>query len=180
MDEQRFVSPIDENDVPKVENAIAVGEDLRFQERWWKFERIVWAFFLLVLIADVLGVFGEGWLAKAECHEKNSGIDLWYDRVERTSSPDTLRVRFRPEAVANAKAQLFVSESLVKQLGAQRITPQPESSTVGADGIRYTFPASGAGGEVQIEIQPPAPGVRNFTMQVPGMQAVTERVVVMP
>lgn len=180
MADERLVSPVDDNDVPKVDDAIAVGEDLGFQERWWKFERVIWMFFLLVLIADALGVFGEGWLAKAEAHANGSGLDVWYERVERASSPSTMRVKFRPDAIVNGQAQLYVSGSVVKELGAQRIAPQPERSAVGEGGITYTFPAGEGAAEVEIQMQPPGPGVRQFTVQVPGKQPVTERVVVMP
>ncbi len=178
---QKLIDPVNDDQVPKVDNAVSVGEDLKFQERWWTFERVVWIFFLLVLVADALGVFGRGWLAKAEDHRAASGIDIFYERVERAETPSVMRVALRPDAVVNGKAQLFVSESVVKKLGAQRIAPQPESSAIGNGGITYTFAVDPAKpGDVEIGMQPEAPGVVHFTVQVPGKEAVTERVVVMP
>jgi hypothetical protein len=168
---EKLVDPVNDEQVPQVDNAVSVGEDLKFQERWWKFERAVWIFYLLVL----------GWLAKAEDHRPGSGIDLFYERVERAETPSVLRVAFRPDAVVDGKARLFVSESVVKTLGAQRIAPEPESSAIGNGGITYTFPADAAKpGDVQIGMQPEAPGVSQFTVRVPGKEAVTKRVVVMP
>lgn len=178
---ERLVDPVNDDQVPRVDNAVSVGEDLRFQERWWRFERVVWIFFLLVLVADALGVFGRGWLAKAQDHRTGSGFDLFYERVERAETSSILRVNFRPDAVVNGKAQLFVSDSVVKKLGAQRIAPEPESSVIGNGGITYTFPVDAAKpGDVQIDMQPQAPGIAHFTVQVPGREPVTERVVVMP
>ncbi len=178
---EKLSDPVNDDQVPRVDNAVSVGEDLKFQERWWTFERVVWIFFLLVLVADALGAFGRGWLAKAEEHRPGSGIDIFYERVERSETPSVLRVAFRPDAVVNGKAQLFVSESVVKKLGAQRIAPEPESSAIGNGGITYTFAADAAKpGDVEIGMQPEAPGVARFTVQVPGKEAVTERVVVMP
>ena len=180
MANERLIDPVNDDAVPKVDNAVSVGEDLKFQERWWKFERFVWLLFLLALIADVLGLFGEGWLAKAEAHQDGSAMDMWYERVERTSTPSILRIKFRPEAAENGAVQLFVSESVVKGLGAERVVPQPEKSVVGNGGITYTFPVTGGPMEMEIQLEPTAPGVRSFTVGVPGKQAVTERVVVMP
>ena len=54
-----------EDTVQKINNELAVGEDLEFQRKWWKVERGIWIFFLLLIIADLLGAFGRGWLAKA-------------------------------------------------------------------------------------------------------------------
>lgn len=178
---EKLIDPVNDDAVPQVDNAVSVGEDLKFQERWWRFERVAWLFFLLVLAADALGLFGRGWLAKAEDHRAGSGIDVFYERVARAETPTVLRVSFRPDAVVNGKAQLFVSESVVKKLGAQRIAPQPESSVLGNGGITYTFPSDATHpGDVQIGMEPEAPGVAHFTVQVPGREAVTERVVVMP
>ncbi len=178
---EKLIDPVNDDQVPRVDNAVSVGEDLHFQERWWKFERVIWIFFLLVLVADALGAFGRGWLAKAEDHKPGSGMDVFYERVERAETPSVLRVALRPDAVVNGKAQLFVSESLVKKLGAQRVAPEPESSAIGNGGITYTFPVDPAKpGDVQFGLQPEAPGIAHFTVQVPGKEPVTKRVVVMP
>jgi hypothetical protein len=106
---------------------------------------------------------------------------LFYERVERAETPSNLRIGFRPDAVVNGKAQLFISESVVKKLGAERIAPQPESSALGNGGITYTFRADPQKpGDVQIAMQPEAPGIEHFTVQVPGKEPVTKTVVVMP
>jgi hypothetical protein len=180
MAEQRLTNPVSGDEVPKVDNAVSIGEDLQFQERWWKFERLVWGFFVLVLLADVLGLFGRGWLAKAQLKEPNSGMVVDYERVERASTPSIMRIDFGPDAVVNHQLQLFVSESLVKELGTQRVVPQPEHSSIGDDGITYTFPAQGGKTEVQFALESSFPGVHRFTLQVPGKKAVGARVVVMP
>ncbi len=51
-----------EDTVPKVDNEVAVGEDLPFQRKWWKFENAVWIVFSIVILLDLLGVFGRGYL----------------------------------------------------------------------------------------------------------------------
>ena len=52
--------------IPRVDDAVSVGEDLDFQRRWWRFEKAAWLLLAVVLIADALGAFGRGWLAQAE------------------------------------------------------------------------------------------------------------------
>ena len=157
-----------------------MGEDLQFQERWWKLERLIWSFFVLVLLADVLGVFGRGWLAKATLAEPDSGIIVDYERVERASTPSIMTIKVLPEGVSDGMLQLFVSDSVVKQLGAQRIAPQPERSVIGNGGITYFFPVSGANPDVQIALEPSFPGYRGFTLQVVGKKAIGAHIVVVP
>jgi hypothetical protein len=180
MSSKALLDPVRETDVPKVDNAIAVGEDLKFQERWWTLERIVWSFFVLILIADVLGVFGEGWLAKTQINQPGSGMFVKYDRVQRTGTPSKVAIQFGPDAVVDGKVRLFASDSIVKDLGAQRVIPQPETSAVAQNGLIYTFPSGNPPGEVDFELQPGFPGVRTFRLQVIGKPAISARVVVMP
>jgi hypothetical protein len=177
---QSFTDPVSGNEVPKIDDAVAIGEDLKFQERWWKFEHVVWWFFLLILLADVFGVFGRGWAAKAKLMEPKSGMFVDYERVERASTPSIMKIQFGPDSVVNGQIQLFASESLVKELGTQRVVPQPEHSVIGNGGITYTFPAQGGVQDVQLQLEPSFPGVHKFTLQVPGKQAVGGRVLVVP
>jgi hypothetical protein len=176
----RFMDPVRGDEVAKVDGAVAVGEDLAFQERWWTFEKIVWSFFLLVLLADVLGVFGAGWFAHTEIADAGSGMHVQYDRVARTGTPNMLAIQFGTDAAVDGKVQLIVSDSIVKALGAQRVIPQPESSTITAGGMLYNFPSGTPPGEVDFELQPAAPGIYSLTLQVRGHAAVSRRVVVLP
>ncbi len=179
--DKKLFDPVSGNEVPKVDNAVAVGEDLRFQERWWSFERFIWIVFALIILADVLGVFGRGWLAKAELHNANSGLDVKYERVQRAMTPSVVSIQFRPTAVHNGNVQLYVSNSMVKELGESRVIPQPERSMIGDGGVLYSFPTEGREPlTVDLELQSSFPGVHPFTLQVPGMQATGGRVVVVP
>ena len=178
MPEQPFMSPVQDS-VPKI-NEVAVGEDLQFQRRWWKFEQAVWFFFLLVLIADVLGLFGRGWLAKAQRTDAAKTFTLDYERVERASTPSTMTLRFTPAAIHDGKIQLFVSEDLIRPLGAQRVSPQPELSVLGNGGITYSFPAFQTPATAEIQLQPSFPGRHHFRVQVDGGQPIEGTIVVVP
>lgn len=166
--------------VPKINNEVAVGEDLAFQRRWWHFERAVWIFFAVVVVLDVLGVFGRGWVSKAHVHSDDATMEISYERIERFSTPSILDVQFGPPAVHNGNIELWVSESIVKSLGAQRVVPQPASSVVGSGGILYTFPATNPPAFVQFALQPSSPGIFPLQLRVPGHQTLSLKIVVMP
>lgn len=178
MPEQPFLSAV-EDSVPKAGD-VAVGEDLDFQRRWWKFERAVWIFFLLILVADLLGLFGRGWLAKSKRADGAHTVVLDYERIERASTPSIMTFHFDPAAVHEGEIQLFVSEDIVRALGAQRVSPQPKVSTMGDGGITYTFPATGTPATAEIQLQPSFPGLHQFRVQVVGGQPIEAGVLVMP
>ena len=174
-----FTKPVGDS-VPKVDDAVAVGEDLGFQRRWWRFERVIWSVFLALLLCDALGLFGRGWLARAQRHAADKTLDLKYERIERASTPSIMTLRFGPAAIQNGAAHLFLSQSIVKDLGAQRISPQPAISVLGNGGITYTFPMNEAPAIVEIALEPSFLGVQHFTVQVPGANIIHGTVLVLP
>jgi hypothetical protein len=168
------------DDIPRVEDAVSVGEDLEFQRHWWRFEKAAWFLLVIVLIADALGAFGRGWLASAERRTADGTLRLRYERIERTGTPSEMTIEFGPSAIHDQKVQLFSSETIVKELGAQRIIPQPTLSEIGPGGITYTFPATGSPSTVSIALQPSFPGIHHLELRVPGSQPVRSRIVVLP
>ncbi len=92
-----------------------------------------------------------------------------------------MTIRFAPSAVHAAKIQFFLSESVIKNLGAQRISPQPATSTLTNGGVAYTFAADGTGPViVENAFSPSFPGRQPFNMNLAGGPAVNETAFVMP
>ncbi len=169
-----------EDSVAKVNDEVAVGEDLDFQRKWWRFENAAWVVFTLIIVLDLCGLFGRGPLAKAERRSADGAIDVKYERIERTGSPSILTIQFAQSAIQSGKIQLYVSNSLVKQLGTQRVIPAPRDTVVGEGGLTYTFPASRTPASVDLALQPAGPGIFDFTVGVVGGQPVHAKVVVVP
>jgi hypothetical protein len=169
-----------EDSVARVNDEIAVGEDLDFQRKWWRFENAAWVFFTLIIVLDLAGLFGRGPIAKAERRSTDGTIDLQYERIERTNSPSILTVRFAESAIHDGKISLYVSESLVKGLGTQRIIPAPQNTVVGEAGLTYTFPASRPPATIDLALEPTGPGIYDFVIGVAGAQPIHAKIFVVP
>ena len=179
MAHEAFIAPVGDS-VPKIDNELAVGEDLEFQKRWWRFEKVVWSLFLVIIMCDLAGLFGRGWLAKAEASTPDNALRIQYERVQRANTPSTLTMHFGSAAVRNGELHVFITDSIVHDLGAQRVAPQPAVSAVGKGGIAYSFPADGGTATVQIQLQPSAPGAYSFSVQPSGHATINARVLVLP
>lgn len=178
MSRVEFQKPV-EDSVAKVNHEVAVGEDLEFQRVWWRFERVVWSIFLLIILCDIGGLFGRGPLAQA--HLQNGAMQIKYERIARYGTPSMMRVAFDPSAVQpDGKYHLFVSESLVHELGAERVIPSPELTAIGSGGLTYTFAATPGQASAQFALQPSKPGSFYFTIQAPGSTPLQGHVFVMP
>jgi hypothetical protein len=174
-----FAKPV-EDSIARVNNEVAVGEDLDFQRKWWRFENFIWMLFTVIIVLDLAGLFGRGPIAKAERRSADGTIDVKYERIERTDSPSMLEIHFAQSAINNGKINVYVSESLVKELGAQRVIPAPRESAVGCGGLTYTFAATRAPATVSLALEPAGPGIYDFTIGVVGAQPVHAKVVVVP
>src|SRR4051812_25676499 len=97
-----------QDSIEKVNDEIAVGSDMEFQRRWWRFERIVWVFFTLLIVMDLLGCFGRGLLAKTTLRAKDGSGQIEYDRIARYSTPSIMTVRFDRNSIHDGKAELWV------------------------------------------------------------------------
>jgi hypothetical protein len=166
--------------VPQINNELAVGEDLEFQRKWWRFEHVIWAVFTLIIIADVAGVFGRGPLAKTQMRSADGSVEVKYERVERFETPAVLSIKFGPQAIRDGKIQLWVSQDILKSLGVQRVVPQPESSALVSDGMLYTFPARGDQSTVEMQLQPTRLGRSQFHLRSSTSELLSGKVFIMP
>jgi len=170
-----------EDTIPKIENELAIGEDLEFQRRWWRFEHVVWICFTIILALDIAGVFGRGPLSKAHAKTSDGAIHMTYERFARFQTPSLISLHLSPAAVRNGHIQLWVSQSIIKPLGNQRIIPQPATSELAQDGVLYTWPSGVRPDSVDFAIEPSTAGVEHFTVRLPELgDQLTERVIVYP
>jgi hypothetical protein len=174
-----FSTPVKDS-VAKVNDEIQVGENLDFQRKWWRFENVVWIFFSLIIVLDLAGLFGRGPIARAERHSPDGTINIKYERIERTDSPSILSIEFGPSAIQDGKINLYVSESLVKGLGTERVVPNPLVTAIGNGGLTYTFAASKVPASVDLALEPSGPGLYDFTIGVVGATPIHAQVFVVP
>src|ERR1700761_8499039 len=95
--------------VPKINEEVAVGEDIQFQRKWWIFERVIWGFFAVVLIMTMLGCFGRGFLARAQANSANGEMKIKYDRIQRTGTPSDVTILLGNGTARNGQVRLSVS-----------------------------------------------------------------------
>jgi hypothetical protein len=119
-----------EDSIAKIDEELAVGEDLSFQRKWWSFEKWIWRLFALIVLADLLGAFGRGPLANASKSTSDRALVVHYERIERFSTPSILKINVGPSAVDHGEIRLWVSTSVISRLGNQRIIPEPSSSQI--------------------------------------------------
>lgn len=176
MSEVSFQKQVGDS-VPKINDEVAVGEDLSFQRRWWKFEGVMWWLIAGILLLNFAGAFGRGPLAHARI--SNEAMVVKYDRVERTGTPSILVVQLQPQVFGN-RVKFHVSQSFVEELGTRRVIPSPSDTAIGNGGLTYTFSTETGPGSVEFALQPAKPGIFHFSLQVGDYPPINARVIVVP
>jgi hypothetical protein len=135
--------------------------DLRFHRLNWAACRAARIYFLLLILAAVLGLFGHGPLASVTA--RAGGIELSHDRFVREQgrfgvrlTPDTNRVTLVLHGIVDARDQAEWS-------------PEPVSESMSGSERRLVFEAQ-PGQETIIEVRwtPRLSGVHRGTIQVAG------------
>jgi hypothetical protein len=107
-------------------------------------------------------------------------MQVQYEHIARTGTPNMLEIRFTPSAIQKGRIRLFVSDSVAKELGMQRVTPMPIETSTGDGGLTYTFAATATPAAVKFMLQPDGPGVFPLTLGIVGAPLLQSRVIVVP
>jgi len=115
-----------------------IHQDLPFQQRLWKFQRIAWGVMAAIAVAALLGLFGTGPLDEATAGREGSPLWLEFNRFGRLQSEtSTLKVHLGPHAAVGSQARFWLGRDYLESIQIQQITPRPESVEAGPD--RDTF-----------------------------------------
>ncbi|HEX8180034.1 MAG TPA: hypothetical protein VF525_10870 [Pyrinomonadaceae bacterium] len=121
---------------------LEIEQDLPYQERAWRRQRIWWVLLTLLLIAALLGVFGTGVLSRAEAGARSAPVWLEYERFARAQAEtNTLRFHLAPAAATNGQVRLWLSRAYLEHVQVLSVTPEPATVETAPDRFIYIFPA---------------------------------------
>jgi hypothetical protein len=158
---------------------VQVPEDLDFQRKGWKIQRIGWVCMALLILAGGLGAAGQGPLAKRAVATSDGGLTVRYERFIRLEAPSTLELRIAPGVEEPA---LWVSAGYLERIRIRSITPAPREERLGADRHVFLFAgtAPAAGGAISVQIEPHSVGSLVGEAGIVGGQSVGFRQLVLP
>ena len=123
-------------------NSLQLHEDLGFQRREWRAQRLgSWALTLFV-VAAAAGLFGSGPLSRVRATTPDGSLSVEYERFVRRGAG--LRLVVHHDAPASGAVELRLDRAYVDGLRIERVTPEPETIDVGATDVVFTFSTSSA------------------------------------
>jgi hypothetical protein len=135
---------------PKRVGSLDIGQDLDFQRKEWRVQRIGWVVMALIALAGLVGLTGNGVLARATAGDLAGPLRLEYSRFDRMQSPSTLEVQIAGDAVNGEQIELWVARDYIQGVLIEKIVPEPQEVRGAADGLRYVFAVDEPGQPVTV------------------------------
>jgi hypothetical protein len=159
---------------------IDLVDDIAFQEKTWRVQRVGWVVMALLVAAALAGVFARGPLSRAEA--QGQGLRIEYQRFERYQAPSEINVRLTPEAVVDGSVAIVLDSDYAKRVPLERIDPEPERSapTAGGHILYFPVPRDAQPGTVILQIRPQRVGLVHGRIGVAGAAPVSFTQLVWP
>ncbi len=121
----------------------------KFQERYWRIERIGWVCMALLLIAALAGLTGAGGpLSRGHVQAGDARMD--YPRISRWAMADEMTVTF--ENSRAGEVEFLLPEGFLKVYSIEAITPQPVAMKAVAHGQLFRVALGGGTGRKTVKL----------------------------
>jgi hypothetical protein len=113
-----------------------VEEDMRFQRRSWRIQRIGWAGMVLLLLLALGGLFSVGPLSTTTAVSPDGRLAATADRFLRNGARTSLRITLPP---TSGETELRVSGGFLERFTVDGVQPQPLRATSSAQALSLVF-----------------------------------------
>jgi hypothetical protein len=130
--------------------SLEIAQDLDFQRKEWRVQRVGWVVIALLILASLLGLTGSGVLARATVGDAGSPLQLAYSRFDRLEAPTTLDLQIAGDAVTAERVEVWVDRAYLQGVQLERVVPEPEEVQSAGDRLIYVFGVDTPGQPVTI------------------------------
>lgn len=153
---------------------IDLDEDPSFQEKDWRFQRIAWFIMMLIVIAALVGIFGDGPFSLGNI-AADDGTSVVYERITRihkqTSTAILIPLPTSALSISNPKEaesyfDVAMSADFVHRMGLTSIVPTPRRMIQTDSMVVFRFGAfpETRGLQITFNWQPSDPGRHTATI----------------
>ena len=118
---------------------LEIDQDIDFQRREWRAQRIGRGVLFVIVLAALAGVFGGGPLATASVRTPDGRLRVEYDRIARHGAPTPLRVHVAPPASGDSVIGVWIDQAYMHGVILRGISPEPTEGQAGDQRLVYRF-----------------------------------------
>ena len=130
--------------------SLEIDEDVAFQQKEWKFQRIGLAALFLFVLAALLGLTGMGGpLSHGEAGDSNGPLHVEYQRFVRRGSSSKMTLHLRG---ATGAIRFWVSAHYLEHVQIDSVAPAPDLESVETDRHIYVIRAGSPDVSVTVNV----------------------------
>jgi hypothetical protein len=167
---------------PQRVGSLEIAQDLDFQRREWRVQRIGWVAMALIILAALLGLTGTGVFAGGAAGGETGPLQLDYSRIDELEAPGHLAVQIGAEAASGEQVKLWIDRAYLDGIQIERITPTPDDVETTADQVVYEFRVDNPGEpmEVSFDLRHATFGLKRGSIGLAGGPALDFTQLVLP
>lgn len=168
---------------PRRVGDLEVNQDIEFERRSWRVERVGWGLMTLLIAVALTGALGgPGPLASATAETAEGEVAVEYRRFTRSGRSSEVRVSAGREGLRNGRLRLWVDRAYLVDIGLEKVVPEPASVETTSDRVTFVFPVRGETTRVEVALvlEPRSYGPHEGRLGVDGGPDVSFRQFVYP
>jgi hypothetical protein len=133
--------------------SLTLDEDLPFQRKQWRAERIGWLVMGALIAYSLAGGLGSGGpLSTTEAVSKDGTVRVHYEKYARQLTPNGVEITAR-QAPDGHDLQIHLSGNYLHAMAVRSVAPEPSASRAADSGYLFTFERLAGVVEAKIEMQ---------------------------
>src|SRR5688572_2013489 len=125
--------PAKKHSVEPVKTTLEIDEAMHLHEKGWIIQRVGWVCIIGVMVAGILGIFGEGTFSKK--NPVSGNIKATYERFFRYETEMKVIIESSSDHISN----ISLPQNYLKSFKLIRFVPEPEQNITSATDVIYRF-----------------------------------------
>lgn len=111
-----------------------IRENMEFQLKVWRFERIGWYVLVLLMLLGLAGMFSRGLLSSRDARSADGSIQVEYEMFHRNGSTNSMKISLH--AAPQSRIELDLAGELLDGFSIESLQPEPLRSQSLSKGMR--------------------------------------------
>lgn len=148
-----------------------VHEDMAFQLKVWRFERVGWYVLVLVVVLGLVGVFSRGIVSSRDVRSDDGRVRVEYDMFHRNGSSNSMKINVT--GGADAPLELELAGELLEGFSIETLQPEPLRASSSGRGIKLSLHTDADGrATLYLTLRGDGLGIYRSRIAVPGTRGV--------
>lgn len=118
---------------------LEIDEDLTFQRREWRVQRVLWLVCAVVLVLGLAGVFGGGPISSVKRTSGDDTVTVEYHRFVRHDGRASLTFRVDAAHASGQEVEVWLDQHFLARVQIETVSPAPASARSGDDRMTWVF-----------------------------------------